>query len=321
MQLRFALGVLALGVVAAAACAGQVVDGDQGPVGEGGLAATGEGGAGDGAATGTGSSSGGTSEDSGKPAGPIDGGHIGFEDSGAVIVGTEDAGTPPDSGSGDSSTLPAGTCNVLADCPYQNATEVAGVACTDHVCVITCNGDNYDVNGVLSDGCEVPNPCPTNAPGGSSTQTQHCPLGHQQASATDLGSFSCDDTSSAQNVLAFVPSDDRAHSPAVVAFDGTAGAAPVVLHLYGSGGICDDDLNLDLQMKTPSTRFQCYSLVAVTNKGTYTCAQTDATGLCQISNSSGSYGDNSDIYITIAKLDSCPATETDDGAFNLTGHM
>jgi hypothetical protein len=231
-----------------------------------------------------------------------------------VVVGTEDAGTLPDSGG---STLPTGTCDTLSDCPYQSATNVSGVACTNHVCVITCNGDTYDVNGVLSDGCEVANPCPTDN-GGSAI----CPVGHEQSAADNLGTYDCNDSDSAQNVLAAVPSDDRAHSPAVIAFDGTAGAAPIVLHIYASGGLtCEDDLNLNLQMKSPSMRLNCYSLAAATSNGTYTCAQTDATGLCQISESSGSYSDDSDIYITIAKLDSCPATETDDGAFDLTGHL
>jgi hypothetical protein len=73
-------------------------------------------------------------------------------------------------------------------------------------------------------------------------------------------------------------------------------------------------------MKT-GTRLACYSLVAVTSDGTYTCAQTDPTGLCQILNGSGSYGDDTTIYVTIAKIDSCPATETDTGAFTLTGHL
>jgi hypothetical protein len=310
MQLRFALGVLAFGVVVA--CAGQVVDGDT-PAPEGGVQPDGGGGGGATASSG-GSSSGSPSGSSSSGSGPT------FEDSGAAVVGGgEDSGSPDSGDAGGGAT--SAQCTTLAQCPYASATNVSGVACSDAgLCEITCNGDNYDVNGILSDGCEFANPCPINAPNGG-TPTPICPVEHQQSSATYLGSFSCDDGSSAQNVTAAVPSDDRAHSPAVIAFDGTAGAAPVQLQIYGSGGLtCEDDLNLYLQMKT-GTRLACYSLVAVTSDGTYTCAQTDPTGLCQILNGSGSYGDDTTIYVTIAKIDSCPATETDTGAFTLTGHL
>jgi hypothetical protein len=311
MQLRVALGVLAFGVVVA--CASQVVDGDV-PAPEGGVGVEPDGGP-------SASGSSGGSSSSGSPSGSSSSGGPSFEDSGAAVVGGgEDTGAK-DAGDADGGGATSVQCTTLSQCPYQSATNVSGVACSDAgLCEITCDGDNYDVNGVLSDGCEFANPCPINAPNGGSPTTL-CPVEHQQSSATNLGSFSCDDSSSAQNVTAAVPSDDRAHSPAVIAFDGTAGAAPVQLQIYGSGGtFCQDDLNLYLQMKT-GTRLQCYSLVAVTSDGTYTCAQTDPTGLCQILNGSGSYGDGTTIYVTIAKLDSCPASETDTGAFTLTGHL
>jgi hypothetical protein len=259
--------------------------------------------------------------------GVVDGNDGGIASDSALETSTpasEDSGSdsasaspPPtaDSGSG----LAPGACDSLADCPYQSATGVSGVSCdtTSHVCVITCAGDNYDVNGILSDGCEVANPCP------NGNGTQDCPVEHQTSTATNLGSFSCDDSASAQNDTGAVPSDDRTHTnPAVVAFDGTAGAAPTVFTLFASGGtFCEDDLNLNLQMGSPSTRLACYSLVAQVVGGTTYSCQTDATGLCQITNSSGSYSDGSTIDITVAKLDSCPATETDDGAFVITGHL
>jgi hypothetical protein len=243
-----------------------------------------------------------------------DGGSPTFVDSGAATIGGA-----VDAGDEDGAAPPNGTCNTLSDCPYATATGVSGVSCdtTTHLCVITCAGDNYDVNGVLSDGCEVANPCPVG------NGTQLCPVEHQTSSATNLGSFDCNDSDSAQNDTGGVPSDDRTHTnPAVVAFDGTAGAAPTVFTLFGSGGaLCEDDLNLNLQM-TKSSHLACYSLVAqVVGGKTYTCAQTDATGLCQITNGSVSYSDGSTIYITVAKVDSCPATETDDATFTITGHL
>jgi hypothetical protein len=304
MNARITGGLTALLLAWIGACANGVDERASGTVEEGdGGAATAEGDAGP-FEGGSGTSTPGTD----------DGGVAAFEDTGAATVGgSVDAG-----GTADAAPAP-GTCDSLADCPYANATGVSGVSCdtTTHACAITCAGDNYDVNGLLSDGCEVANPCPVG------NGTTLCPVEHAIATASSLGSFSCDDSSSTQNVTGAVPSDDRAHvAPAVVAFDGTAGAAPTVFTLVATGGLCEDDLNLTLQMKSPSTRLACYSLVAqVVGGTTYTCAQTDATGLCQITNGSGSYADGSTINLVVSKNDACPASETDDGAFEITGHL
>ena len=310
----------ALVIAAVGACAGQVVDPDGNPIVAGDDAGT----KGDsGAITSSGGDDGGTGT---PPPGTTDGdgGSPTILDSGppATIGSGIDSGDPDAAPSGGDAGPAPGECNSLADCP-QTLTGVSGVTCdtASHTCVITCSGDNYDVNGVVADGCEVANPCPTSAPNGGGT-TQLCPVEHAQSTATNLGSFSCTDSDSEQDVIGAVPSDARTHNPAVVAFDGTAGAAPTVFLINGSGGtFCEDDLNLNLQMNG-SAHPTCYSLVAqVVGGSTYTCAQTDPTGLCPIANGSGSYSDGSNIYITVSKLDSCTTTEPDDGAFTITGHL
>jgi hypothetical protein len=313
VRIKLGLSVLsALVIGAIAACAGQVVDADGNAIVEGDAGNVNAKGDGAPSTTSGGDDSGTTTP---VPTGD-DGGSATILDSGPpATIGDIDSG--PDAGPTPDAGLPAGECNTLADCS-QSLTGVSGVTCntTTHQCVITCSGDNYDVNGVVSDGCEVANPCP------NGNGTQKCPVEHSTASATDLGSFDCSDGDSAQNDTASVPSDARTHNPAVVAFDGTAGAAPTVLHIYASGGFtCEDDLNLNLQMNG-AAHPACYSLVAqVVGGNTYTCGQTDATGLCQIQNGSGSYSDGSDIYILVSKLDSCGTTDADHGAFTITGHL
>ena len=199
----------------------------------------------------------------------------------AVIGGGTDAGDDGATGSGDDggttgactgTAQPDGGCSTLADCPYACKTNVSGVACTGGACVITCNGENYDVNGVLSDGCEVAGQCV------ASQSTPKCPVDdHTQALAANAGSYPCDDGSSAQNMTGTVPSDYRTHVPAIDAFDMTTGAAPDYFSILGTGGtFCEDDANLTLTM-TGTTQPACYVLTMLTdNNGGQTC--TDVGG-------------------------------------------
>jgi hypothetical protein len=241
-------------------------------------------------------------------------------DSGAADAGSPDSGPPAtvggeDAGGVDGAAPPSG-CATLNECPYESATQVSAVGCEDGGCSITCSGDNYDVNGVLSDGCEVPASCPV------CNSTSICPVGHTEASAVYVGSFPCDDSSSMQDLTGNVPSDARAHSPAVPGFVVATGSAPGFFNIYGSGGtFCEDDANFTLTMSAPTSQLACYVLTLVTDKQTQTCT-TSASGTCAITNGSGSYSDGSTLYVEVSKSPSCAAgTTNDDGTFAITGHL
>jgi hypothetical protein len=243
------------------------------------------------------------------------GGHTG--------AGTFDSGPPAtvggglDSGSEADGAQEGGGCTTLAQCPYQSATNVAGVACTAGACVLTCNGETYDVNGVLADGCEVAGACV------KSQGTAVCPIDdHTQALAANAGSFPCDDGSSAQNMTGAVPSDDRAHAPAIDGFDPTTGAAPDYFSIGATGGLgCQDDANLTLTV-TGSKYPDCYVLSLLTDKNNGQTCMTAGNGVCEITNSSGSYSDGSTIYVWVSKNPTCAAATTpDEGTFQITGHL
>jgi hypothetical protein len=246
-----------------------------------------------------------TEYDSGPPA-TIGGGH----DGGADGAGGGDSGSHSDSG-------PGGSCNVASDCPGAGKPNAA-VACNNHVCVLSCNGENYDVNADPNDGCEIADDC------ASVNGTPKCPVdNHTNALATDDGSYPCDDGSSAQNMTGYIPSDARDHEPAIDGFDTTTGAAPDYFKITGSGGVCQNDANVTLQMDSPTKQSGCYELHLLTDKnnGGQSCT-TDLTGSCSITNGSGSYGDGSTLYVWVKKTSACPAAQFPDHAhFHISGHL
>jgi len=311
MAYRFTLASLAAGALIA--CAVGASDDPPGVLGDGAVGP-------DGGATGATGSTGPTGSTGATGPGVFDSGPP------AVVGGGTDAGDDGPTGSGDDSgtsgsctgtAQPDGGCSTLADCPYACKTNVSGVACTAGACVITCNGENYDVNGVLSDGCEVAGQCV------ASQSTPKCPVDdHTQALAANAGSYPCDDGPSAQNMTGTVPSDYRTHLPAIDAFDMTTGAAPDYFSIVGTGGtLCEDDANLTLTMSGTTTQPDCYVLNLLTdNNGGQSC--TTSGGSCSISNGSGSYSDGSTLYVWVSKAPSCAAATTpDDGQFTITGHL
>ena len=242
----------------------------------------------------------------------------------AKVTGEPDAGEPD---ADDGAILPpagdAGGCSTLADCPYQTATNVAGVACTSGACVITCKGETYDVNGDASDGCEVAAACPIG------NGTTDCPVdNHTKSAAVNLGSFPCTDGDSMQDLTGTIPSDDRDHAPAIDGFDAVTGSAPSFFQMLGTGVagpggiICENNANFAIQMNAPTSQMACYVLTLVTDvMGTQTCT-TDASGSCAITNSAGSYGSNTTLYVSVSKAESCTAAGfSEDGAYAITGHL
>ncbi len=178
----------------------------------------------------------------------------------------------------------------------------ANVVCNAPACTFSCKGEAYDVNADASDGCEV-----------SDTPSAN----HTSSAAVGLGSFSCSDSSSAQNFSGRLPSDARVHeSPAVAGFDGASGSAPDFFSLDATGGLCTNNLNLTLTM-TGAALATCYQLTAVTDQGTYSCAT--AQGTCSITNGSGSYSDGTTISISVKKT--CSAAQQESPQYTVTGHL
>lgn len=193
-----------------------------------------------------------------------------------------------------------GTCGNV--CPGFGKT-ADNVSCNGG-CKFSCIGESYDVNGNPSDGCEL-----ADAPVGN----------HTQGVAVFVGSFPCDDGSSSQNITGQMPSDTRVHeNPPVTGFDVASGSAPDYFHIYASGGsFCQNDANLSLQVFN-SVHASCYALTLTNVHPNDYCA-TDSGGHCSISNSSGSYGDGTDIYVTVSKT--CSTAATENVTYAVTGHL
>jgi hypothetical protein len=237
-----------------------------------------------------------------------------YDSSPPATVGDDqpDTGAPAGDGGNDGGGTPdAGgptSCTSLSDCSALSGKPgVSGVACTNKTCVITCDANDYDVDGDPSNGCEVPDP--TND--------------HTVGTAVDLGSAGCNDGSSAQNILGIMASDHATHNPQAANFDTTTGAAPDYFQIKGTGGLCTDDANFELQMESPVQHKDCYELHLLTDKnnGGQTCT-TDLTGHCSITNGASSYSDGSELQIWVVKAATCTADKfPDDAPFNITGHL
>jgi hypothetical protein len=115
-----------------------------------------------------------------------------------------------------------------------------------------------------------------------------------------------------------MPGDARIHEdPSVDGFSTSTGSAPDYYSLFGTGGTCDDDINMALTISGASDP-TCYTLTAVTDNGTYTCT-ADNTGACSFSNGSGSYGDNSTIVMNVTRTCATPTPEA--VSYTIVGHL
>ncbi|MBW2529296.1 MAG: hypothetical protein JRI23_34285, partial [Deltaproteobacteria bacterium] len=193
-----------------------------------------------------------------------------------------------------------GTCGY--SCPgYGQST--ANVTCDGTNCGFSCKGENYDIDGQESTGCET-----------ADTPTDN----HVQNTAVYLGSMPCNDGSSNPNASVIVPSDGRTHeNPALTGFNTTTGSIQDWFRIYADGGLCVNDINVTLQV-SGSGALNCYRLYAITSDGTYTC-NTNASGSCSISQGSGSYGDDTDIFLVVEKTCSVPPTSL--VSYTITGHL
>lgn len=233
--------------------------------------------------------------DSGPPADPY--GEAG------VVTPTPDGGGA-DGGGSDGGPTPT-SCNTPGDCPGNNAHD--NVMCTSHTCSLSCQGEFYDCNANPIDGCEV----------------EDSPIDkHTQAKAVDLGSFGCTDGSSQQNINGQTPSDTQVHeNPTVDGFDKASGSAPDWYKIHGTGsGICQNDANFSLHLVSAKQKQGCYRLTLFTDKnpGGQACS-AGANGDCSVTNGSGSYSNDSDLFLKVEKL--CAAGTSDDAVYQVTGHL
>ena len=169
---------------------------------------------------------------------------------------------------------------------------------------MSCQGENYDVNGDITDGCEA-----ADSPQGN----------HTESTAADEGEVSdCDTPFEIDGTLL---SDNRVHQdPAVVGFDSTTGSAPDWMSVVGQGNVfCENDLVLNLQV-SGSQQPSCYSLHVITDKEMYN-VQTDGTGLAQINeDNGGQFSDNTTINFEVQKTCSV-STLTENVSYAITGHL
>ena len=167
-----------------------------------------------------------------------------------------------------------------------------------------CGGETYDVDGDPSNGCEIADSVEDN---------------HTLATATDLGTRSCEDTDSNPAISGLLVSDTARHVPAIAGFDDTVGAAPDWYRLFADGGFfCQNDIVLALAVAdTPD--LDCYELTVFTNVHVagLSC-QTDASGFCAIDERFAEYTDDTDIQIRVART--CPPNGAA-ASYTVNGHL
>lgn len=180
--------------------------------------------------------------------------------------------------------------------PNDNVTCLGGQTCT-----FSCQGENYDVDGDPSNGCEVADD----------------PIGnHTQGTAYYLGAPSNCDPGTPYTANGVLPSDTRVHeNTAIIGFDTSTGSAPDWLYVTPTTStFCQNDVNVTLQMNG-SAHPTCYKLTAIAGLNTYS-AQTDATGAATIAHSSGQYPDDGSVYFKIEKT--CDTTVVEAPTYTLS---
>jgi cysteine-rich repeat protein len=180
------------------------------------------------------------------------------------------------------------------------------VSCADpatSTCALTCRGENYDVNGVASDGCEVLHPTPP---------------GHTQATAGQLTAASCVDGDSQRIFHGTMASDGRVHTPPVEGFNSTTGSAPDEWSILATGGSCINDY-LGTVTTAGGSASSCYRLSVVTDKGTKSFALPGAGTTTFSSAGGGSYSDGSTIFFVVDKV--CPLPVQENITYDVTFHL
>jgi hypothetical protein len=170
---------------------------------------------------------------------------------------------------------------------------------------MTCQGEHYDVNNDSSDGCEHLQPS----------------LGHTtQATALDEGSYPCSDGASQVNQPGVILSDSRTHTnPTVSGFDTTVGSAPYWIKETATGGFgCSNDYSLTFTTSGGGTT-ACYKATIITDKLQASTQPLTGSGHETITGDSGSYTDNTTLYIEVQKV--CNLPVQDAVSWTLSWHL
>jgi hypothetical protein len=168
---------------------------------------------------------------------------------------------------------------------------------------MVCEGENFDVNGNIADGCE---------------QRQSPQGNHTVSTAAPEGSFSDCDTPFSYGGDLF--SDDRLHQdPAVVGFDPSTGSAPAWTSFVGVGHtFCENDLVLTLQM-SGSANPSCYKFTVISDEEMYSVG-TDPEGTASIDqDDGGQFSDDSTIRVDVQKT--CSTSVTEAATYTISGHL
>jgi hypothetical protein len=193
-------------------------------------------------------------------------------------------------------------------CPGVSAAtaEAACVDPTNGTCGISCRGDNWDVDGDPTDGCEV---------------AESDPNDHLQSMPTKFPDTDCNDGTSQNSFSGHLLSDLRAHAnPTVAGYDPVAGAAPHYFAVFSSGGtFCQDDYSLTFTT-TGGADVPCYKATIITDKIVNTVYITGA-GSGTVTGGAGSYTDNSTIVFAIEKSCSSGSVGDADVAFTVSYHL
>ena len=198
------------------------------------------------------------------------------------------------------------TCQSANDCPGAGQPNTS-VTCTNARCTFECRGEAYDVNGNTADGCEVVDPVWEN---------------HDSAYALDLGDDSCLDSSSAEHFTGVIVTDVRQHgNPTIEDYDGKVGAAADWFAIRANGGQCENDIDFELRIRG-SNYLDRYKLYIGSDKDWWECT-TDQQGYCHISDGSGSYSDDSWIYIRVSKVNAGDTISCapDYAEYRVDGHL
>ena len=191
-----------------------------------------------------------------------------------------------------------GTCGKVCpglQTPNSNVTCQSGATCT-----FSCQGDAYDVDGNPANGCE-----------------QVYTFGnHTPATATSLGSMTCDDNPLRQTVTRSIFSDARTHqNPTVPDFDSATGAAPQWWVVDATGGPCTNDL--DVKLTISGGTGDCYKLTVKTDKHVFT--EPTSGGVAHITAGAGSYSSDSQVFFGVEKT--CDTKVREAPTYTLNFHL
>ncbi len=194
-----------------------------------------------------------------------------------------------------------GSCGHV--CPGYGLTS-ADATCFNETCSLTCKGDNYDVDGDPSNGCEQ------TYTGGGHTKDENV--------AISLGNMSsC--ASSAVTPASTIYSDARIHTnPQVLAFNVATGAAPQWWVVNATGdGFCGNDLDVTLNM-TGATG-NCYKLTVLANDGVKTWTAQTSGGVAHIHEDAGAYASGTQVFFKVEKT--CSSSVREAASYTITYHL